>query len=44
MVYGGIGRAARNWACFDKIIEVCMSLVHMQVVFTPFVRSSREFF
>lgn len=21
VVYGGIGRAARNWACFDKIIE-----------------------
>ncbi len=20
-VYGGIGRAARNWACFDKIVE-----------------------
>ncbi len=22
VVYGGIGRAARNWECFDKIIEV----------------------
>lgn len=22
VVYGGIGRAARNWACFDKIVEV----------------------
>lgn len=22
IVYGGLGRAARNWACFDKIIEV----------------------
>ncbi|KKO49663.1 urocanate hydratase [Arsukibacterium sp. MJ3] len=22
VVYGGIGRAARNWQCFDKIIEV----------------------
>ncbi|EKE80902.1 urocanate hydratase [Idiomarina xiamenensis] len=21
VVYGGIGRAARNWACYDKIIE-----------------------
>jgi len=21
VVYGGIGRAARNWACFDKILE-----------------------
>jgi urocanate hydratase len=22
VVYGGIGRAARNWECFDKIVEV----------------------
>src|SRR3972149_6651738 len=22
VVYGGIGRAARNWACFEKIVEV----------------------
>ncbi|MFT7005991.1 MAG: urocanate hydratase [Colwellia sp.] len=22
VVYGGIGRAARNWACYDKIIDV----------------------
>ena len=22
VVYGGIGRAARDWACYDKIIEV----------------------
>ena len=22
VVYGGIGRAARNWACYDKIIEI----------------------
>ncbi|WP_294171739.1 urocanate hydratase [uncultured Sphingomonas sp.] len=22
VVYGSIGRAARNWACFDKIVEV----------------------
>src|ERR1700751_2635049 len=21
VVYGGIGRAARNWQCFDKIVE-----------------------
>jgi len=21
VVYGGIGRAARNWACFDEILE-----------------------
>lgn len=22
IVYGGLGKAARNWACFDKIVEV----------------------
>src|SRR6476620_5029322 len=21
VVYGGIGKAARNWACYDKIVE-----------------------
>lgn len=26
VVYGGIGRAARNWECFDKIVEVLKKL------------------
>lgn len=26
IVYGGIGRAARNWLCFDKIIESLLQL------------------
>src|SRR5210317_1226045 len=26
VVYGGIGRAARNWACFDKIVETLQQL------------------
>ena len=26
IVYGGIGRAARDWACFDKIVEVLRDL------------------
>lgn len=26
VVYGGIGRAARNWACFDKIVETLKKL------------------
>ena len=26
VVYGGIGRAARDWACFDKILECLRSL------------------
>ena len=26
VVYGGIGKAARNWECFDKIIETLREL------------------
>jgi urocanate hydratase len=26
VVYGGIGKAARNWACFDKIVECLRAL------------------
>lgn len=26
VVYGGIGKAARNWDCFDKIVEVLTNL------------------
>ncbi|WP_366656895.1 urocanate hydratase [Fodinicurvata sp. EGI_FJ10296] len=26
VVYGGIGRAARNWACFDRIVDSLRSL------------------
>ena len=26
IVYGGIGRAARNWACYDKIVETLKRL------------------
>ena len=26
VVYGGIGRAARNWACYDKILECLRNL------------------
>ncbi len=26
VVYGGIGRAARNWACYDKIVESLKNL------------------
>jgi len=26
IVYGGIGKAARNWECFDKICEVLRRL------------------
>ncbi len=26
IVYGGLGRAARNWACYDKLIEILKQL------------------
>src|SRR5436305_13712333 len=26
VVYGGIGRAARSWECFDKLVEVARRL------------------
>ncbi|MCB1375023.1 MAG: urocanate hydratase, partial [Rhodobacteraceae bacterium] len=26
VVYGGIGRAARNWACFDRILDTLKTL------------------
>lgn len=26
VVYGGIGRAARNWECYDKIVESLINL------------------
>ena len=27
VVYGGIGRAARDWACYDRILEVLRELL-----------------
>ncbi len=32
VVYGGIGKAARNWACFEKIIEVLKELEENQTL------------
>ena len=32
VVYGGIGRAARNWACYDKIVEVLRRLENNQTL------------
>lgn len=32
VVYGGIGRAARDWACFDKIVEVLERLEDNQTL------------
>jgi urocanate hydratase len=26
IIYGGIGKAARNWQCFDKIVETLKNL------------------
>lgn len=32
VVYGGIGRAARNWECYDKIVEVLQRLEDNQTL------------
>ncbi len=32
VVYGGIGRAARNWHCYDKIVECLQHLEHDQTL------------
>ena len=32
VIYGGIGRAARNWACYDKIVEVLQRLEDHQTL------------
>ena len=33
IVYGGIGKAARNWACYDKIIDTLTVLEDNQTLF-----------
>ena len=32
VVYGGIGRAARNWECYDKIVETLRRLEDHQTL------------
>ncbi len=32
IIYGGIGRAARNWECFDKIVEALRELENDQTL------------
>ena len=38
VVYGGIGRAARNWACYDAIVE---SLTNLENDETLLVQSGK---
>lgn len=38
VVYGGIGRAARNWQCYDKIVE---SLTNLQLDETLLIQSGK---
>jgi len=38
VVYGGIGRAARNWECYDQIVE---SLTHLNDDETLLVQSGK---
>jgi len=32
VVYGGIGKAARNWECFDKIVDSLRTLTSEQTL------------
>jgi urocanate hydratase len=38
VVYGGMGRAARDWLCFDKIVE---SLIHLNIDETLLIQSGK---
>jgi urocanate hydratase len=38
VVYGGIGRAARNWACFDEIL---LQLTHLEADQTLLIQSGK---
>src|SRR4051812_43402949 len=38
VVYGGIGRAARNWECYDKIVE---SLINLAADETLLIQSGK---
>ena len=35
VVYGGIGRAARNWECFDAIVAALRELERRRVAADP---------
>ncbi|QGP55324.1 Urocanate hydratase [Piscirickettsia salmonis] len=38
VVYGGIGRAARNWLCFDKIVETLKRLENNETLLIQSLR------
>ena len=42
VVYGGIGRAARNWACYDKIVETLERLEEDQTLADPIGQAGRR--
>ena len=41
VVYGGIGRAARNWECFDKIVETLVIRLFTCLCLLPFLLTHR---
>ena len=43
VVYGGIGRAARNWACFDKIVETLERLEDQSILISLSSTGDRTF-
>ena len=42
VVYGGIGRAARNWACYDKIVETLERLERRRNLADPVGQAGRR--
>ena len=42
VVYGGIGRAARNWACYDKIVETLERLEDDETLLDPVGQAGRR--
>ena len=42
VVYGGIGRAARNWACFDQILASLKELEDDEIAADPVGQAGRR--
>ena len=42
VVYGGIGKAARNWACFEAILESLKKLAPDETLMRPLSERTRS--
>ena len=43
VVYGGIGKAARNWDCFDAIVAALKELENDETLLTTTFRKKRSY-